>query len=76
MSADTLAVAAELTTWAMRGQSATVIAILITLIVIVVRHAVGRERELANEEDAVIAEAAYAPQHPSNRLTMTSRQIS
>ena len=76
MNADTLAVATELTTWAMRGKAATVMVILFTLWVIVARAAARHERIApVNEDDRLDEINTFAPQHAGNRLTFTSSQV-
>ncbi len=77
MMATLLIVAAPAATWADRGKTATVLVIIVALIVVVVRWATRSERTAPlNEEDEVQQVNSFAPNHPANRLTLRSRQVS
>ena len=64
------------TTWGERGKSAVILTIIVTLILAVAKWAANRDIELSCEEDEIIEESEYAPQHPANRLTFNSSQAS
>lgn len=62
--------------WGERGKSATILAALLLAIWIVASSRQRKVDAFEATKDFEADAAVFAPQHPANRLTMTSRQVS